>query len=319
MNESPPSIGNASPPGVGKTSRGGLRRLAALVVGLGVTGLFTWWLFTFRVPGAGNQSMYEPIATALGGRGRVREQRQLAADCSRAPRCECLQLAARAGLDHDLPGNVLDLLARQPAECQLGTRGIEAEALVRVHRQSEALPLIEQVLSSQPNEPYANYARAEAAYGKRDLAGAEAAARQAVTGGRGARAHQLLGLVALYQGNLARAKTEFEEMLKSDPNDSVALYNLAWLAHRQNRYRDAREGYLSSLRADPQNLDARYNLALLVHAAGATLEARHHLEQLRAVAPAGDQRVNQLEQTLRLDSTPVPSASVRAPVAVNSG
>jgi hypothetical protein len=85
-------------------------------------------------------------------------------------------------------------------------------------------------------------------------------------------------------------------------------YNLAWLAHRQNRYHHAREGYLATLRADSHHLDARYNLALLVHTAGATLEAKHHLEQLKAVAPAGDERVRKLENALGQHGTPVPSA-----------
>lgn len=61
---------------------------------------------------------------------------------------------------------------------------------------------------------------------------------------------------------------------------------------------------------DPKHLDARFNLGVLTFQAGATDEARHHLEKLREVAPKGSDLVPRLEGML--NGTP-PPARVDAP------
>jgi Tfp pilus assembly protein PilF len=252
------------------------------------------------------RELYAPVTSALVARGRGEEARRIEADCGPRSDCGCVRTAARLGLDRDLGEPVLGLLRTQPPSCRPGTLGLEAEALVRARQSDQARPLIERALGAEPNDPYATYAKAQAAYVAGDLGAAETGARQAAARGRGAPAHLLLGLVALRRGDLGAARGEFDEILKTDPNDIGARYNLALVAQKQNRYRDAREGYLAVLRASPRELDARYNLALLVHSAGAELEARHHLEKFKAVAPPGDARVRQLEQLL---AAPPPAGS----------
>jgi Tfp pilus assembly protein PilF len=252
------------------------------------------------------RELYAPLTSALVARGRGEDARRIEADCGSGAGCGCVRTAAHLGLDRDLGEPVLGLLQAQPSSCRPGTLGLEAEALVRARQLGQARPLIERALGAEPNDPFATYARAQAAYMAGDLGAAETGARQAATHGRGAPAHLLLGLVALGRADLGTARGEFEEILKTDPSDVGARYNLALVAQKQNRYRDAREGYLAVLRASPGELDARYNLALLVHSAGADLEARHHLEKFKAVAPPGDVRVRQLEQLL---SAPSPAGS----------
>jgi tetratricopeptide (TPR) repeat protein len=225
--------------------------------------------------------VYAPLASALGAHGRPGDARQIQTDCASGSSCLCVRTAARLGLDRDLVDPVLTRLAGQPASCRKTTPGLEAEALVRARRIDQAKPLVERVLAEEPSDPFATYARAQAAYVAGDLVAAATEARQAAVRGRGAPAHQLLGLIAFGRGDLGQARTEFDAIVQADPADVAARYNLALVAQRQNRYRDAREGYLAVLRSAPGDLDARYNLALLVHSVGATLEAKHHLEKPR--------------------------------------
>jgi tetratricopeptide (TPR) repeat protein len=280
----------------------GLGILAAVLVG----GLLAYSALGRRDRAVAREA-YAPLASALVARGRPEDARRIETACGPGSDCQCVRTAARLGLDRDLSEPVLKLLAAQPAPCRATTLGLEAEALVRARRVDQARPLIERALQAEPSDSYATYARAQAAYVAGNLGAAETDARLAATRGRGAPAHLLLGLVALGRGDLGAARGEFEEILKTDPNDVGARYNFALVAQKQNRYRDAREGYLAVLRASPRELDARYNLALLVHSAGANAESRHHLEKLKAIAPAGDERVRQLEQLLAA-APPVGSA-----------
>ncbi|HLK40407.1 MAG TPA: tetratricopeptide repeat protein [Polyangiaceae bacterium] len=84
-----------------------------------------------------------------------------------------------------------------------------------------------------------------------------------------------------------------------------AAFDAALVAQGDGRYHDAREGYLRALSIDPKMADARYQLALLTHRAHADDEARHHLEELIAIAPH-DPRVPALRLALE-KATPAPS------------
>jgi tetratricopeptide (TPR) repeat protein len=185
-------------------------------------------------------------------------------------------------------------------------KGQSAEALTRAGKHDEAIARAKEALATDPNEPFATYALAHAAYAKGDVAQAVEQAKLAVDRQRGAPAHLLLGLIAFRANDFGSAKAGFEKMLAQNPDDTDAHFNLAVLAARQNRYRDAREGYLKVLSLDPKHLDARYNLGLLTAGAGATMEAQHHLQKLEAIAPKDDPRVTSLRATLARPAAPSP-------------
>ncbi len=104
-------------------------------------------------------------------------------------------------------------------------------------------------------------------------------------------------VAALEEDDLARADAILSDVLERNPENVAATYDLALIADRRGRYHDAREGYLAALRLDRDHADARYNLALLTYRAGALPEARHHADELEAIAP-NDPRLPALRDAL---------------------
>jgi tetratricopeptide (TPR) repeat protein len=150
---------------------------------------------------------------------------------------------------------------------------------------------------------HAAQARALAAYRSGTWPVALAEAETASGAGRGAPAHFLSGLVRYQMGDLPGARTQFQAALAAEPDDVNALYNLALVADKQDRYGEARTAYLRVLALDPKHKQARHNLGVMAHAIGAESEAKHHLEKLAAVAP-GDPLVADLRQVLATPAHP---------------
>jgi Flp pilus assembly protein TadD len=121
------------------------------------------------------------------------------------------------------------------------------------------------------------------------------------------------GIAALDADDPEGAAALFREVLEHDPENVPATYDLALCADRIGNYHDAREGYLATLRLDRSYADARYNLALLTYRAGALPEARHHLDELAAIAP-DDARIAPLRASLalELDATSVGPTTIGA-------
>lgn len=215
------------------------------------------------------------------------------------PSCDQLEAAASLDLDRDQGATALAVMEKAPDKCRTmpSMRGRHAEALVRTGRNEEAMAEANEVLASQPQDPYATYALAQSQHAAGNFVDARKNAEAAVQRGRGLPAQLLLGNLAFKMGDYAVARSSYNAILKANPDDVTAVYNLALVDQQQNRYRDAREGYLKVLRLDPKHLDARFNLAILTHNAGATMEAQHHLQKLMEAAP-GDARVERLKAAL---------------------
>jgi tetratricopeptide (TPR) repeat protein len=304
--------------GQGQQRRRARRTLLVVLGVLGVGGiLLAVWHLRQRAPLA--EQAYTALATALEQKGRAALAKQVREQCREADACTCAHQAGRLGLDADLHAETLALLVATAGRCGPGLRGMEAEALARARRHGEAEAMAAQVLEHRPNDPYAVYALAHAKYVQGDAEKTRELCQQAIAAGRGSPAHLLLGLVAFHQGDFHSANASFAKMVQADQNDVDALYNLALVAHRTNRFRDAREGYLRVLRLRPDHLDARFNVALLVNGIGATAEARHHLDKLREVAPAGDDRILKLERALDASEPRRPSAPPGTAPPADSG
>jgi tetratricopeptide (TPR) repeat protein len=212
--------------------------------------------------------------------------------------CEDLQARVLRALNANRHGEALRALGSPDNSCKEDAviDGMRAEALARSNKADQALKAARAVRKTAPDEKHAAYAMAHAFWSKGDIDKTRKHAERAVKQGRGAPAHLLLGLVAIRRNDLPQAKSEFDAMLRIDPNDVMARFNLAFVDQEMDRYRHAREGYLAVLRLDPRHLDARYNLALLTHSAGAGREAQHHLAELIKIAP-NDKRVTKLRRT----------------------
>ncbi len=212
--------------------------------------------------------------------------------------CACVAGATLAALDRANHKEALARLDGAAPTCRAKEPvGMRAEALAGLGLGDDALREADRALIADPEDKYALFAKGRAL----QLAGNSTLARhfveQSIAHGRGVQPRLLLGLL-LYQANeLDAAEVEFRAVIASEPENAPANYDLALVAHRKNRYRDAREGYLRALKLDPTYLDARYNLVLLTHDAGADQEASHHLDELRKAAP-NDARIDGLARAL---------------------
>jgi tetratricopeptide (TPR) repeat protein len=223
--------------------------------------------------------------------------------------CDCVALAARKGLDENLGTPTLDVLEKSEEPCKKRPplAGMQAEALARVARFEEARYRADVVMRAVPNDMYANFALALAAFEKQSLKEAEPPARKALEAGRGAEADRLLGRIALATGNFDEARGHFLKVLAGRPNDAAAAFSAAICSANLKRYNEAREGFVRVVRIDPKHVEARIYLATMALQIGATMEAQHHIEKLAEVAP-NEPRLGRLRAALS-HSAPPPSAS----------
>jgi len=216
---------------------------------------------------------------------------------ARPQACRCADRAASVALDSGRYARASSVLSAARCGGSAPHEGLVAEALVATGQPAEGARRAESVLARDPKEPHAAFARAWAASLGGSSALAVGLADAAVKAGRGVPALLLAGTLHHGAGDLQGARVAFEQAARLAPREPRAHYDVGLVAQQQGRYGAAREAYLRALALDPRLADARYNLAVLTHAAGADDEARHHLEELAAIAP-GDPRLASLRATL---------------------
>ncbi|MFD4144669.1 tetratricopeptide repeat protein [Streptomyces sp. NPDC058572] len=74
------------------------------------------------------------------------------------------------------------------------------------------------------------------------------------------------GVAQMNRNDLAGAKTTFKKVLKADPGNKYAWYNLGVMAHWSNEQAAARKSYDKALKADPKFGPALFNEAVLIQA-----------------------------------------------------
>ena len=89
----------------------------------------------------------------------------------------------------------------------------------------------------------------------------------------------------LKSGRLNEALTAYAEILKHDPDSTMARYNLALVLQRSNRHEEAIPHYEQFLAARPQSPDGHNNLGLALEELGRVDEAQISFEQAVAVRP----------------------------------
>ncbi len=213
--------------------------------------------------------------------------------------CVCLRSEATFRLEADALGSahVLASLEQAPPSCAEALRGPRVEALARVSRCAEVRSAAEAL--RETSQGHAEYALALCAYRGQRPAEARELAELAVARGRQAPGHLLLGILALEARDLAAAEASLRLAGARAPHLAEAQYNLGLVMQERGRYNDARTAYLAALAAEPRYHDARYQLVLLTARGGALLEARHHLERLRTVLGAQDERVRSGERLVQ--------------------
>jgi tetratricopeptide (TPR) repeat protein len=245
-----------------------------------------------------------PLHPALGARFALPRYKALASataeHCAKGQDpCVCAQAQAQAALDLEQNKAAIEILDGASACGPSGQlMGLRAETYAREQRLDEATALAEERLRVAPDDPFALYALGYVAYQRKEDALAALRLLEASKKGRVVPAHSLMTLLFFRANDLKSARQECQKVLSHDPDHLDALYNLALIDQREDRYHAAREGYLKVLRIEPHHVNSRYNLALLTHAAGAVAEARHNLTKLSELVGSNDSRVQALAALL---------------------
>lgn len=87
------------------------------------------------------------------------------------------------------------------------------------------------------------------------------------------------------QNRLADALAKYDEVLRTEPHNTIALYNRAAVLHRQGNVQEAISAYLTFLNVMPGNYDAHYNIAQLYYAIENFQAARLHFLKAHNLAP----------------------------------
>jgi tetratricopeptide (TPR) repeat protein len=200
--------------------------------------------------------------------------------------CACLarrsELASRAGGGDQALVDARAAVAACPNDpaaraALVAALAIRGDAVEAEHEARVAL--------AAKDDPRFHYALALAYDRQGKRAEAMAEARRAVDGGAGRDAAVLLAMLAINTDDLDTAEKVLTPVVKANPADAEAQYDLGLVAHRKNLYNPAREHYLAALRANPAMIEARFNLALLTLSRGVTEEAKHHAKKLAEIAP----------------------------------
>ncbi|HKX63254.1 MAG TPA: tetratricopeptide repeat protein [Verrucomicrobiae bacterium] len=88
------------------------------------------------------------------------------------------------------------------------------------------------------------------------------------------------GIKAQKSGDRAKAATEYQLAVRTDPGYFDAYYNLGLVALNSGDARLSLWAYELALSIQPDSADARYNLALALKAGGYVLDAAHQLDRL---------------------------------------
>lgn len=250
-----------------------------------------WW--TALWIDEGNDRAAEELTRVLLRQRRFEEARRVSERClARHPAgIACLDLRARislrAGAAEAAIADARTAIDQCPS-CGV-SRAILAEALALSGDAGAAEMEARAGLTRGGPEDRLRYALALALEKARRYDEAAVEAKRAIALGAGRDAKLLSAALGIVTGDLDGAAVGLAQLVKDDPDDAEARYDLALIADRKNDYNNARQGYIAALRADPTNASARYNLALLTWRAGAKDESRHHVQRFRESFP-GDPR-----------------------------
>ncbi len=100
-----------------------------------------------------------------------------------------------------------------------------------------------------------------------------------------ARVHDNLGVVLKRHGHISEAMKEFERAVQLDPNDPLALNNLATIYCSIGRRQECGAFLRKAVNIKPDYLDARYNLILYYFDEGLFDEAQKECNAVIGIAP----------------------------------
>jgi choline-sulfatase len=157
-------------------------------------------------------------------------------------------------------------------------------ALANAGRSAEAIPLLEPLAAGGDPATLDALAVALSESG-RDQEAAAAAGRVLAAAPRDARAHQILGTVALHREQPAEARRQLELAVELDPRLAIAWNTLGVARYQLEGPSAALDAWRKAVEIAPDYWEALYNIGLVSAALGHKTEARQALERFVAKAP----------------------------------
>jgi choline-sulfatase len=219
--------------------------------------------------------------------GRFGEAETLDALARGAAPAESAALAAEIALARHDPEAALAELRRAGGErAAPALRRAVGAALAEAGRPQEALALLEPLAAGGDPATLDALATALADSG-REREAAAVAARVLAAQPRDARAHQVLGTVALHEEQPAEARRQLDLAVAIDPHLAVAWNGLGVARFRLEGPGAALAAWRQAVAIDPDYLDALLNIGMVSAAVGRKAEAREALLRFVAKAPPG--------------------------------
>jgi tetratricopeptide (TPR) repeat protein len=178
---------------------------------------------------------------------------------------DAMYLLAQAFNDEDRPVDALDLLARAHKLAPENTDIIFLLARVSMGQNfyEDAIPLLESGLKISPQRADLRAALGESYFmsGKADKAIDEF--KKLIEVEPSARSYTFMGLSYRHLGRFDEARKYFEEGLKLEPTNAACLFNLGFIEERQGSAAAADQHFQQALRSNPDFSDALLELANL--------------------------------------------------------
>jgi tetratricopeptide (TPR) repeat protein len=223
-------------------------------------------------------------ARELLGMGRAEEARTLAALARGAYPAETSELAAQIALARHEPEAALAELRHAGERAAPALRRAVGMSLAEAGRSQEALALLEPLAGGGDPQTLDAIAIALADSG-RDQEAVAILGRVLAAAPRDARAHQVLGAVALHREQPAEARRELELAVGIDPRLAVAWNGLGVARFRLEGPGAALAAWHKAVELDPDYFDALLNIGMVSAAVGQKTEARQALQRFVAKAP----------------------------------
>ena len=103
-----------------------------------------------------------------------------------------------------------------------------------------------------------------------------------------------LGILAAREGNADKAIQDFQQALKIDPSNVIALGNLGSVYRQEKRWDDAKSTLERALQLSPDNPEANYSLGMVYAQLNDTEHAYEFLRKALAARPAYPEALNNL-------------------------
>ena len=224
------------------------------------------------------------VAQELLGLGRAEEARTVAELARAAYPAESAAIAAQCALTRREPEAAFAELRRAGERAAPALRRAVGVALADAGRSGEALALLQPLAGGGDPETLDAIAIALADSG-RDQEAVAVLGPVLAAKPRDARAHQVLGAVALHREQPDEARRQLELAVGIDPRLAVAWNGLGVARFRLEGAGAALAAWHKAVEIDPNYFDALLNIGMVSAAVGQKSEARQALQRFVAKAP----------------------------------